>query len=219
VSPAYHLHPEFGLLCPSPTFRRRTKVALACLAVLVIAGALVIKFGHEPGADGALLMAHGDTAGTNAESGPTVGQATATAETSPAPQASAAACEGDPSSRSDATCGAGKVRKLKSRRAANEGAIIGALPLGRSIALVAPEPSAAAPTATDVANSDVPMPAVADPPGARAPKKVRKASRRSGGHDWSREWRLPASQWSARAYAPDNRYLRGRYEPSWGRSW
>jgi hypothetical protein len=186
-------------------------VALVCLAVVIIAGALVIKFGHESGTDGALLMAHGDAAGTSAESGPTVGQATTSAETSPAPEASAAACEG-------ATCGAGKVRKLKSRRAANEGAIIGALPLGR-VALVAPEPSAAAPNSTDAAISDVPAPAVADPPGARAPKKVRKQSRRSGGHDWSREWRLPASQWSARAYAPDNRYLRGRYEPSWGRPW
>ena len=218
MSPVYHLHPDFGLLCPSPTFRRRTRVALACLAVVIIAGALVIRFGHESDTDGALLMAHGDAAGTSAESGRTVGQATRTAETSPAPEVSAAACEGDPSSRSDATCGAGKVRKLKSRRAANEGAIIGALPLGR-VALVAPEPSAAAPNSTDAAISDVTAPTVADPPAPRAPKKVRKASRRSGGHDWSREWSLPASQWSARAYAPDNRYLRGRYEPSWGRSW
>jgi len=30
---------------------------------------------------------------------------------------------------------------------------------------------------------------------------------------------LPASQWSAQAYAPDNRYLRGRYDQSWGRPW
>jgi hypothetical protein len=67
-------------------------VALVCLAVVIIAGALVIKFGHESGTDGALLMAHGDAAGTSAESGPTVGQATTTAETSPAPEANAAAC-------------------------------------------------------------------------------------------------------------------------------
>ena len=72
---------------------------------------------------------------------------------------------------------------------------------------------------TDAANSDVPTPAVGDPPGPRAPKKVRKASRRTGGRDWSREWRLPASQWNAQAYAPDNRYLRGRYDQSWGRPW
>jgi hypothetical protein len=218
VSSAYHLHPDFGLLCPSPKFRRRGRVALACLAVLIIAGALVAKFGYEPGTEGALLIAHGDAAGTNADTVPTVGHATTTAETPPAPDGGATACEGDPSSRIDAKCAAGKVRKLKPRRAANEGAIIGALPLGRTV-LVAPEPSAAAPNSTDAANSEVPTPPVADSPGSRAPKKVRKASRRTGGHDWSREWSLPASQWSARAYAPDNRYLRGRYEQSWGRSW
>jgi hypothetical protein len=217
VSSAYHLHPDFGLLCPSPTFRRRGRVALACLAVLIIAGALVAKF-YESGTDGAVLIAHGDAAGTNADTVPTVGHATTTAETPPAPDGGATACEGDPSSRIDAKCGAAKVRKLKTRRAANEGAIIGALPLGRTV-LVAPEPSAAAPNSPDAANSDVPTPAAADSPGPRAPKKVRKASRRTGGRDWSREWNLPASQWSARAYAPDSRYLRGRYEQSWGRSW
>ena len=218
MSSAYHLHPDFGLLCPSPRFRRRGRVAFACLAVLIIAGALVAKFGYEAGTDGVLLIAHGDAAGTNADTVPTVGRATTTAETPPAPDVGATACEGDPSSRIDAKCGAGKVRKLKTRRAANEGAIIGALPLGRTV-LVAPEPSAAAPNPTDAANNDVPTPAVADSPAPRAPKKVRKASRRTGGHDWSRAWSLPASQWSARAYAPDNRYLRGRYEQSWGRSW
>src|SRR5262249_12849925 len=115
-------------------------------------------------------------------------------------------------------CGGGKVGKLKTRRAGKEGAIIVALPLGRTV-LVAPEPSAAAPNPTDAANNDVPTPAVADSPAPRAPKKVRKASRRTGGHDWSREWSLPASQWSARAYSPHSRYLRGRYEQAWGRSW
>jgi len=217
VAPAYNLHPEFGLLCPSPKFRRRAKVTLACLTGLIIIGALALQVSHERGADGALLIAHGDAAATNAEVAPTVGRAAMTAEISPAPEDSVTACQGDASNR-DPKCGMGKVRKLKSRRAANEGAIIGALPLGRTV-LLAPEPSAAAPSPTDAANGDVPTPAVADPPGSRAPKKVRKASRRTGGHDWAREWRLPASQWSARAYAPDNPYLRGRYQPSWRSSW
>jgi hypothetical protein len=146
------------------------------------------------------------------------------AEISPVPEGNVTACEGDVSNRSDAKCGVGKVRKLKSRRAANEGAIIGALPLGR-IALVAPEPSAATPGPTDAArpmdaaNSETSAPAVANPQGARAPKKARKPSRRTGGHDWAREWRVPASQWSARAYAPDNPYLRGHYQPSWRSAW
>ena len=218
MPPAYNLHPDFGLLCPSPKFRRRGRVAFACLAVLIIAGALVAKFGYEPATDGALLIAHGDAAGTNADPVPTVGRATTTADTSPAPDGGATACEGDSSSRIDPKCGVAKVRKLKSRRAANEGAIIGALPLGR-IALVAPEPSAAPPGPTDAANIEIPAPAVANPQSPRTQKKARKPSRRTGGHDWAREWRVPASQWSARAYAPDNPYLRGHYQPSWRSPW
>jgi hypothetical protein len=216
VAPAYNLHPEFGLLCPSPKFRRGAKVTLAFLAGSIIIGALALQVSHERGADGALLIAHGDAAATNAEVAPTVGRAAMTAEISPTPGDSVTACEGDVPNRSDPKCGAGKVRKLKSRRAANEGAIIGALPLGR-IALVAPEPSAATPSLTDAANNELPAPAVANPQSPRAAKKARKQSRRTGGRDWARDWRLPASQWSARAYAPDNPYLRGHYQPS-GRS-
>jgi hypothetical protein len=217
VAPAYHLHPEFGLLCPSPKFRRAAKVTLACLAGSIIIGALALQVSHERGADGALLISPGDATATNVEAAPTVGRAAMTAAVSPVPEGSATACEGDASNR-DPKCGVGKVRKLKSRRAANEGAIIGALPLGR-IALVAPEPSVATPGPTDTANSETPTPAVANPQGSRAPKKARKPSRRTGGHDWAREWRVPGSQWSARAYAPDNPYLRGRYQSSWRSPW
>ena len=217
MAPAYHLHPEFGLLCPSPKFRRGAKVTLACLAGSIIIGALALQVSHERGADGALLISHGDAAATNVEAAPTVGRSAMTAEVSLVPEGSVTACEGDVSNR-DPKCGVGKVRKLKSRRAANEGAIIGALPLGR-IALVAPEPSVATPGPTDTANSETPAPAVANPQGSRAPKKARKPSRRTGGRDWAREWRVPGSQWSARAYAPDNPYLRGRYQPAWRSPW
>src|SRR5258705_2540950 len=81
-----HLHPEFGLLCPSPKFRRWAKVTLACLAGSIIIGALALQVSHERGADGALLIAHGDAAATNAEVAPTVGRAAMTAEISPVPQ-------------------------------------------------------------------------------------------------------------------------------------
>ena len=117
------------------------------------------------------MISHGDAAATNVEAAPTVGRSAMTAEVSLVPEGSVTACEGDVSNR-DPKCGVGKVRKLKSRRAANEGAIIGALPLGR-IALVAPEPSVATPGPTDTANSEIPAPAVAHPQGSRAPKKAR----------------------------------------------
>ena len=208
MSPAYHLHPEFGLLCPSRRFHRNVRVALAFLVLylLVIVGALAPKVGHDPDTDGALMIAHGDVARTNAETVQTVGQATAPtiAESSSVPESSV-----------------GRARKLRSPRAANEAATIAALPLGRT-AVPAPASPAAPLNPTDAADTNVPTPAVADSTGppAPAPKKVRKPSRRNGGHDLSRDWRWRDDQWSARAYAlPDNRYLRGPYERSWGGSW
>jgi hypothetical protein len=218
VSPAY-LHPEFGLLCPSRSFRRKARLALAFLALLVIVGALALKAGHDPDIDGALITMRGDEARSNAETVQTVGQATSmTAERSRALEGSnnKAACEGDPWSYIDGKCSVGKARRLGGPRAANEGATIAALPLGRS---TLPASSAALLDATGAANIAVPTPAVADPP-APAPKKVRKASRsQNSGHDLWRDWNWRDDQRSARAYVlPDDRYLRGRHE-RWGWSW
>ena len=185
--------------------------------------ALAPKVGHDPDTDGALMIAHGDVARTNAETVQTVGQATAPtiAESSPALESSETICERDPSSYIDGKCSVGRARKLRSPRAANEAAMIAALPLGRTAA-PAPASPAAPLNPTDAANTNVPTPALVDltGPPAAAPKKVRKPSRRNGGHDLSRDRRWRDDQWSARAYAlPDNRYLRGPYERSWGGSW
>jgi hypothetical protein len=221
VSPAYHLHPEFGLLCPSRRFRRKARVALALLAFLVIAGAFAAKVSHEPGADGALMIADGDVARTDAGAVQTIGQATTTAESPPAPEGSETACERGASSHIGVRCSVGRARKPRSPRAANDAATIAALPLGR-IALLAPESSAPPLNPADAANTAISTPAVAEPHGPSSPasKRVRKSSRRNGGHDLPRDWRWPDSQWSARAYAlPDNRYPGGRPERSWGRSW
>lgn len=218
MPPAY-LHPEFGLLCPSRSFRRKARFALAFLALLVIVGALALKAGHDPDIDGALIAMRGDEARSNAETVQTVGQAiTMTAERSRALEGSKAACEGDPWSYIDGKCSLGKARKLGSPRAANEAATIAALPLGRS---TLPTSSAAPLDATGAANTAVPTPGVADPPPAPAPQKVRKASRsQHSGHDLWHDWNWRDDQRSARAYAlPDDRYPRGRYERSWGWSW
>src|SRR5262245_44146874 len=106
-------------------------------------------------------------------------------------------------------------------RAANEAPMIAALPLGRTIA-PAPVSPAEPPNPADAASTIVSTPVVADPDEtpAQAAKKVRKPSRKNGGHGVSRDRRWRDDQWSARAYAlPDNRYLRSPYEWSWGRSW
>ena len=54
MSPVYHLHPEFGLLCPSRRTRRTARVALALLACSVIVGTLAVNLGR----DGTLIIAH-----------------------------------------------------------------------------------------------------------------------------------------------------------------
>lgn len=217
VSPAYHLHPEFGLLCPSRRFPRKASVALALLAFLAIVGALVVS--HDPDTDAALI-AHRDLVRSDVETLQTGGRATAAtiAESSPPLEASATACGGDPSSHIGVQCSVGRARKLRSPRAANEAAMIATLPLGRT-APPAPTSPAAPLNPEDAANINIATPAVADSTGPPAPalKKVRKPSRRNGGHDLSRDRRWRDDRWSARAYAlPDNRYLRGPYERSWG---
>ena len=214
MSPVYHLHPEFGLLCPSRRTRRRARVALALLACSVIVGTLAVK----PGPNGTLIIAHDDVVPTNADTVQTVAQATATAiaESAPALEGSAYACEGDPSSQ---RCSVGRARKPQSPRAANEAPMIAALPLGRTTA-PAPVSPAAPLNPADAASTIVSTPAVGDPDETPAPAAKRKSSRKNGGHGVSRDRRWRDDQWSARAYAlPDNRYLRSPYEWSWGRSW
>lgn len=224
MSPPYHLHPEFGLLCPSRRFRRKARVAFAFVAFSVIVGALAPKLGHDPDSDGASITAHGDVARINADTVQTVGQAMAftTAESSAPLERGEAACGRERPNYIDVKCSVVRARNSRSPRAANEAAMIAALPLGRR-ALLAPASSAASLDPADAATTGASTPAVADlrePPAPRAPKSVRKPSRRIAGHGVSRDLRWRDNQWSARAYAlPDNRYLGNGYERSWRSSW
>src|SRR5260221_11813896 len=47
VPGSYYIHPEFGFFCPTPRFRRRLRVALACLVVAGV-GASVIATADGP---------------------------------------------------------------------------------------------------------------------------------------------------------------------------
>ena len=218
MSPAYQLHPEFGLLCPSRSFRRKVRLVFA---LVVVAGLLTWKAGHRPDTDGALVVAHDDEARFTAEAAQAVDESTATttADGSRPLEGSKTACTGDVWSYIDGTCSVGTARKLPRPRAANEAPTIAALPLGRS-ALPAPASSVAPVSATD-ADTAKSTPALADaagaPAAAPAPKKVQKPSHRNSGNDLLRDRRWRDDQWSARAYAyPDDRNLRGRYERWWG---
>jgi hypothetical protein len=41
VSTSHYIHPEFGFFCPTPRFRRRLRVALACLVVAGVGAAMM----------------------------------------------------------------------------------------------------------------------------------------------------------------------------------
>lgn len=206
MSPAYHLHPEFGLLCPSQSLRRRIWTVLT---VLLILGLFLSATLLRPDFHGALVVAHDEEVPLNAETVQTV----AAANESRPLESSKTACVRDVWSRFDGKCSLGTARRLPHPRAANEAPVIAALPLGRD-ALPTPT-SSLAPLSTADANIAAPAPEVADRAGtpAAAPRKTHKPSNRNSGRD--RRWR--DDHWSGRAYAfPDDRYLRDRYERSWG---
>jgi hypothetical protein len=222
VSPTYDLHPEFGLFCPSPRFRRKVRVVLALLALFVVVGALALKASHDPDIDGALMIARGEEARSNADTSQAA-MLTKTAERSRSPEGRKTSCEGAPWSYIDGNCIVRKAHKRQSARAANTAARISELPLGRG----APPPpvwSTALVNSTGAApNTAGPTLAMSVPPGpaTTASTKVHKPSRsRNGGRDLVRDWNWHDDPWSARAYAlPSNRNPSDRYGRPWGWSW
>jgi len=44
---AHYLHPDFGLLCPTPRFRRKVRMVVGCLVVALIGGT-VLRVIHSP---------------------------------------------------------------------------------------------------------------------------------------------------------------------------
>ena len=120
------------------------------------------------------------------------------------------------------TCGTGRTSRVQIPRAANEAAPIAALPLGQSARLM-PASSAASADPTGIADAAGSVPTVAEAPRlqAPAPKNVRKPSRvRHNDYDFQYERSRRDNRWATGAYAFGNdRYVRGRYERSWGGSW
>jgi hypothetical protein len=85
-------------------------------------------------------------------------------------------------------------------------------------------PSAGSVDLADIATTEVPTPAVAEPPKAPAPapKKKRSPSQvQRNVRDFMRNRGWYDDRWTAQAYAwPNDRYSRGRYSRSWDRwSW
>ena len=227
LPPSDYFHPEFGFLCPTPRFRRRLRVALACLAVAGV-GAAVIAAADGPKLDAAVTRA--DEASI-AETVPATSLAPSAAVASRPPVVEGAqivadnpSCVGD--TRSEGNCVSLKLRKPRMVRVATDRPAIAAIPLGRSAAPATSIIDAALPAASaghqgDAAKSgDAVITAESSPQPQKAvtPKKAqRSASRRNHrrDRDWytAPSWReVQVDDWGARGYAPRERdYQRGAY--------
>jgi hypothetical protein len=156
VPASHNVHPEFGLLCPTPRFRRRLHLVLAGLVVAGLgAGIMAATGGSKPEAAAnrvdAASLARTVPAASTPRSSAAVGSRTAVVEGAPT-TADKPACIGD--TRSDANCLAVKPRKPRMVRVATDRPAIAAVAIGRS--------AAPAPGMIDVA-----LPG-AGPPGAMA---------------------------------------------------
>ena len=226
VPASQYVHPEFGFLCPTPRFRRRLRLALACLAVAGI-GAGVMAAPGGPKLDAALTPVDQASIGDSVPAPsltPFVGTQRAIVQGAPA-AADKPSCVGD--TRSERDCGLVKPRKPRMVRVPTDRPAIAAVPLGR----IAPPPAsiidemipaASAGQPGDLAKSGEAVAAAAsstEPHKAAAtPRKAQRSAHRQpqrrdpywyGAPSW-REVRV--DDWAARGYAPRERdYRRGGY--------
>ena len=135
--PASHnVHPEFGLLCPTPRFRRRLHLVLASLVVAGLgAGFMAATGGSKPETAAnrvnAAYLAGTVPAASTPPSSATAGSRTAVVAGAPT-AAEKPACVGD--TRSETTCLAVKLRKPRMVRVATDRPAIAAVAIGRSAA-------------------------------------------------------------------------------------
>jgi hypothetical protein len=240
---AHDVHPEFGLLCPTPRLRRRIRLALACTVLALIGLAVLRASNHAPSAPRVAALEQ-DLGGTRLDGGvppaPTLAARPTLAESTQA-GAAKTACAQDSSAHRiwfylDGKCVAGKARRPRMVRAATDRPALAAITIGT---LVAPErtpepisPPASVPTgrqgdplksATATPGDAAPM--AEPPPRAAASKKLHKTA---GNHNRRRDpagngapwWReVRASDWNARGDGVGERnYGRGGYarEGSYG---
>ena len=221
---SHYIHPEFGFFCPTPRFRRRLGVALACLVAAGVGAALLAT------ADGPKLAAtvtRADEASI-AETTPATSLAPLAAVIPRLPIVAGAQttahkrpCVGD--TRTEGNCVSVKLRKPRMVWVANNRPAIAAVALGRSAApttgsIAAHTGSQGDPArpgeAAVVAATTEPQNAVATPKNKKAQKSARGQNHRRDQYRYgSPSWReVRVDDWAARGYAPRERdYQRGAY--------
>jgi hypothetical protein len=201
---AHYVHPEFGLLCPTPRLRRRVRIVFACMILAWIGGAVLRVVNAPPNANSSsanslsnmTAAGGGESAAKSPDAGQAPAASLATGVSLPAVAETAAvenACEqGSSFHRTwaylDGKCVAGKARKPRTVRAASDRPPIAAIAIGR---IVAPEragepassaasmpagPQADALKSTPAAPAAVAAAAEPPPRPAAASKKPRKTA-------------------------------------------
>lgn len=227
---AHDVHPEFGWLCPTLRLRRRLRLVLAGLGFAAI-GVVVIWAAHRT-EGGAMMVVRLDASGGAAASTDGSEPALVAAAARPRPiaaietRAPNGACEEDSWvylwAYPDGRCVAGKMRKARTVRAANNRPAIAASPLGRGAAPPAgavesvaatvsgtdrgPDdrsPSKSAPAAgADAAAAAVPQPRPRPVAASKPPQRTARsqARRREPAND-ARSWReVRSDDWGAPGY-------------------
>ncbi len=214
-----YIHPEFGFFCPTPRFRRRLRVALACLVVAGV-GAAVMATADRPKLAAPVTRADEASLAPFAAVVPRL-PIVADAQTT----ADKPSCVGD--TRTEGNCVSVKLRKPRMVWVANHRPAIAAVALGRSAApttgsidaaLLAArtgsqgDPARPGEAAVAAASSTEPQNAVATPKNKKAQKSARGQNHRRDQYRYGApSWReVRVDDWAARGYAPRERdYQRG----------
>ncbi len=219
-----YIHPEFGFFCPTPRFRRRLRVALACLVVAGV-GAAVMATADRPKL--AAPVTRADEA-SNAETTPATSLAPFAAVVPRLPIVAGAQTTADKPS-CVGNCVSVKLRKPRMVWVANDRPAIAAVALGRNAApttgsmdaaLLAArtgsqgDPARPGEVAVAAASSTKPQNAVATSKNKKAQKSARSQNHRRDQYRYGApSWReVRVDDWAARGYAPRERdYQRGAY--------
>ena len=226
-----YIHPEFGFFCPTPPFRRRLRVALACLVVAGV-GAAVMATADGPKV--AATVTRADEASI-AETIPATSLAPLATVIPRLPIVAGAQTKttahkppcGD--TRTEGNCVSVKLRKPRMVWVANDRPAIAAVALGRSAAPMTGSIDAALLAAHTGSQADPPRPGEAvvaaasstEPQNAVATPKNKKSQKSARGQNHRRDqyrydgpsWReVRVDDWAARGYATRGRdYQRGAY--------
>jgi hypothetical protein len=192
VYPRHHLHPEFGLLCPSQGLRRAARFVLAVSGILLV-GWLALKAGNNSERIEVAIEAPPVAVAAQAE----------------VPAMESAIGQG---ARSPAT-----GRTERQRPHIPDGAATLATSPGSVMPVPMPSTALAEPAYAE--DTAAPAPTVATPPRSSSakPKKVKKASSRTAGREARRDRSYEARR--DRSYYVDGRYGWGGYARSGGYSW